>query len=868
MKILQFFLIFGLSVGVFAGGEFENGKVSFQQGKFAQDLIDLYEKRKSISKEEKVEEYINVSLHLATAYQNLGRMWEAYGVLNDTLDLYKGEEPLLIRAKVFIQLSDFYVEMRNFNKNRGSCEIKNTIENVIGDKELEVAPEAMLNSALDYLNKALENLLETDSFLKAKILNRKGNVLFLQSKLEEFSNKSIKLKEALEAYEDALNNLPSNDKQAETLRVKIKLNLFDSGKEKSKQNLYELSKLIAELSNSHDKNFALINLAKLSDNNEDKLLYLNKVVKLAGEQNDKSSEIHALFELAKLYEQHKLHKDAISLLRKAIFHASNSDMLSERLDILYRLEWKLSKFLKNNNNSYYTVNSKDHMQVIEDTYKIATTHMKELEQGYTVLPDNFYNDKEELFMEYADVLLKKAYRMLDVTEEQKAKKQDALKHAIEVIESSKVAKVKDYLEDSCITKELEEQKNYLYDNLPKNTAIFYPLLFDDRIESLIIADGKIYQYVNFYNQEKNLSKIVKTINRINHFIHSESNKNLLKKNIRKLSNWFNHVFNAFNGKKIITIVPSGQTYKIPFSALYYDKDTEDYLINKYALVITPSIKLTNNELSVFNNNLLLAGTSIFPQKENLPELCHTVDELVSSSCIFNKQRNTIDNNILSKSYCLKQIKENCNCLKKKSKDYNSNNIINSYSKLEQCLRKDKYGTEIKACMSNIKVLLEKDFTVNNLKEYISKNNYSSIHISTHGIFSENHKKTILYTSDSNNITIPKLRNIFLLSNKKPNIANLNLLILSACESAKGDNKAQTAFGFTSIAVSSGVNSVLGTLWRVDEEFTMQLMNDFYKNYYNSKLNKAISLQKAIKANMKKYPYPYYWAAFVLVGKSF
>jgi len=159
-----------------------------------------------------------------------------------------------------------------------------------------------------------------------------------------------------------------------------------------------------------------------------------------------------------------------------------------------------------------------------------------------------------------------------------------------------------------------------------------------------------------------------------------------------------------------------------------------------------------------------------------------------------------------------------------------------------------------------------------LKQYIHKNSYSSVHISTHGIFTDNSRKTALYTSDGNNINILKLRDIFLPSRKKTKVLqnhSVDLLILSACESAKGSNKTQTAFGFTSTAISSGVHSVLGTLWSVDEEFTVKLMNDFYKKYYNdSKLSKAIALQEAIKANMKEYEYPYYWASFVLIGKSF
>ena len=260
MKILQGLLIFVLSVSVFAGDEFKAGKKAFQQGNFEKalekfsnvrenilseklrkillnkcektsqkkcDEILLKECRKLPSEkcdkkllEEKIEEYINASLYLARAYQALGRVWEAYGILDDSLDLYKGKESSQIRAKVFMQLSDFYVEMRNFNRDRGSCEMNDVIDTAIGKKKSEIISEDMLKSASDYLDKALANLLETDYLLKAEILNRQGNILFLQSKY----------KEALELYNIALTNLTNNksDEQEKILEVKIELNFLQS----------------------------------------------------------------------------------------------------------------------------------------------------------------------------------------------------------------------------------------------------------------------------------------------------------------------------------------------------------------------------------------------------------------------------------------------------------------------------------------------------------------------------------------------------------------------------------------------------------------------------------------------------------------
>jgi CHAT domain-containing protein len=64
---------------------------------------------------------------------------------------------------------------------------------------------------------------------------------------------------------------------------------------------------------------------------------------------------------------------------------------------------------------------------------------------------------------------------------------------------------------------------------------------------------------------------------------------------------------------------------------------------------------------------------------------------------------------------------------------------------------------------------------------------------------------------------------------------------------------------------AGATSLLLSLWDVHDRSTAMLMQDFYKNYIQTK-DMARSLQTAMRGLRAENPHPYFWAPFVLVGK--
>ncbi|MTJ10175.1 CHAT domain-containing protein [Anabaena sp. UHCC 0204] len=170
--------------------------------------------------------------------------------------------------------------------------------------------------------------------------------------------------------------------------------------------------------------------------------------------------------------------------------------------------------------------------------------------------------------------------------------------------------------------------------------------------------------------------------------------------------------------------------------------------------------------------------------------------------------------------------------------------------------------QIKAKFPTGIFLKNESFTNFNVENKIKQYPAQIVHLATHGQFSSNVEETFILTWD-NVLNIDQLKN--LLSSDTKQIRPIELLVLSACQTANGDEKA--ALGLAGIAVKAGARSTIASLWSVDDEATSLLMNQLYQELANSKLTKAEALRRAQLAvlNNNKFQHPYYWSAFVLIG---
>ncbi|MEQ9553313.1 MAG: CHAT domain-containing protein, partial [Coleofasciculus sp. G3-WIS-01] len=181
--------------------------------------------------------------------------------------------------------------------------------------------------------------------------------------------------------------------------------------------------------------------------------------------------------------------------------------------------------------------------------------------------------------------------------------------------------------------------------------------------------------------------------------------------------------------------------------------------------------------------------------------------------------------------------------------------------------------------------LNEEFTLNNLQQARRKATYGIVHLATHAEFKPGKPMdSYIQLWGDNKLTLDQM---WRLDWHKPTV---ELLVLSACRTALGDEEAE--LGFTGLAVQSGVKSALGSLWYVSDEGTLGLMSTFYEELKQSS-TKAEALRKSqlamLRGEVKRegdrlittkssiplpsdfpsinqnYSHPYYWSSFTLIG---
>lgn len=164
------------------------------------------------------------------------------------------------------------------------------------------------------------------------------------------------------------------------------------------------------------------------------------------------------------------------------------------------------------------------------------------------------------------------------------------------------------------------------------------------------------------------------------------------------------------------------------------------------------------------------------------------------------------------------------------------------------------------------VLLDDKFTRDRLQQNIENTTYPVVHLATHAQFSSRAENTFLLTWDER-INVRSLDQFLRQRERRLTKNPIELLILSACQTATGDNRA--TLGLAGVAVRSGARSTVATLWSVQDQSTADLMAQFYAALDKPGVSKAAALRQAqlslLRSPQVQYHHPYYWAAFILIG---
>ena len=461
-------------------------------------------------------------------------------------------------------------------------------------------------------------------------------------------------------------------------------------------------------------------------------------------------------------------------------------------DIAYQYFWQLGRVEKKLENTPQAIASYtkayDALQTLRSD--LATIN-PEVQFSFRDEVEPVYRELVELDVKYAQVLNTQGN-----TEESRTR----LIQARDVVESLQVAQLNNFFREACI-----DANPQVIDAIDPTAAVVYPIILEDELEILLSLPN---QAPRLYSSDVSQVELEDTVAAINKSLLSSAVpvESLLPQ-YQQVYNWLIQPLEtelAKNEVKTIAFVLDGGLRNIPMSVLY---DGEQYLVEKYALALTPGLQLLDPKpLTALQLDAVTGGLSElrpdFEPHTNFGDLPKVPEELAT----------------------IRQV------------GLAKNSLLNS------------------------------EFTKAAIKQKITASDSPIVHLATHAKFSSKAEDTFILSWDGQ-INIKDLDD--LLRDDTFNRKNdIELLVLSACETASGDPRA--TLGLAGVAVQAGARSTLATLWSVVDESTAQIMGEFYRQLEKStttKANKAEVLRQAQIAlmNGNKFNHPHFWAPFVLVG---
>ena len=182
-------------------------------------------------------------------------------------------------------------------------------------------------------------------------------------------------------------------------------------------------------------------------------------------------------------------------------------------------------------------------------------------------------------------------------------------------------------------------------------------------------------------------------------------------------------------------------------------------------------------------------------------------------------------------------------------------------------------------------IINQDFTVENLKTEHKQGKFDIIHLATHSEFRSGFPSNSYIQFFDRRLNLDQIKTLDL---DNPSV---DLLVLSACSTAIGDEDAE--FGFSGLAIQAGVKSALASLWAISDTGTVALMSEFYQQLQSTPI-KTKALRQAQIAMLRgevkveesqlvgsqitvplpsrlaqleaeNLSHPFYWAGFTIIG---
>lgn len=478
-----------------------------------------------------------------------------------------------------------------------------------------------LTEASDYLHQASE-LARTRDFpqIAATTLNDLG--ILLAQKQQD--------KEALKAFEDSIAyvknaEFPLLAATARTNAARALLRLDQPAN--SRMALDAALDHLKDLPPSRQKSLGLIGIAivyqhlipRLPQVHDPLVLrsagVLQEAATVAERQNDRRTLSYALGYLGHLYETESRLDEALQLTRRAVFAAQSVDAPES----LYRWQWQLGRQLASAGQLDHAIASYRQATVTLQPIRVEVAQASS--EGLLAGQETI----QPMYFELADLLLQRA----SLTEDGKAA-EGYLLAARDAIEAYKTAELRDYFKDDCV--DAVRSRLTALDRLSSDTAVIYPIMFSSRLELLMSLPTGLTRISVPVTAER----LTQEIREFRRLVEKRTTREYLP-HAQQLYDWLMRPLETTLVQHQITtlvFVPDSALRTIPLAALH---DGSSFLINKFALAMTPGLTLTDpRPLNRDKLRFLTAGLT--KSVQGFPPLPYVADEVESIQRLYKSDQ--------------------------------------------------------------------------------------------------------------------------------------------------------------------------------------------------------------------------------------
>ena len=581
-------------------------------------------------------------------------------------------------------------------------------------------------------------------------------------------------------------------------------------------------------------------------------------VKQAETLGNKRVKAYALGYLGGVYQQMGKIKLAQKETEKALYLARSR----EAPEIAYQWQWQLGRLLKAQSAQAQTAKDKiEFLKKAEAAYKRAYSIVNSLRQDLLYykreIQFDFRDRFEPIYREYVSlrlpfnnkdndqaqfILLPEAEKPIEDTKDVNTRK---------VIADLQLAELENFLECNLVYGSKFVDVDKVVDNAEKKTAAIYPIILEDRIEVLLKLPQEERLYRRFPPVSISQKEVKEKLQQLRKELEQPYFSSKRGKPVaQEVYNWLIEPAEKqglLEREQTLVFVLDGPFRNISMAALY---DGNEYLIQKYAIAVA----LGNLELPRSKPKkqfkALIAGLSKKPkfqppQGEQFGPLKYVEQEVNGINDVLRESN--VEAKILYDDQFTSKALEN----EIKTAPYN---IVHLATHGEFGFSRDSTFILTAPPESEDKFLRKKD----NLKSPFSDREKKIDTNSEGKITSTN---ATLYDFEHIKTDLNELDNLLQVREQAP----IELLVLSACETATGDDR--EVLGIAGMAVQSGARSTLASLWSIDDSSTAELMERFYQELTEKRVTKAEALRQAqlhLLKNSAAYK-PSHWAPYVLVG---